>query len=197
MMRCSTPNCNAELYPGDLFCGRCGRPASTPLQTTASQSNRELFPLYGVTLGETTVNQLAQLGKRTGTLNGKTGKPYDCYVIRGTDFWYDADGIADHMYIARGVYAIPEPWSALGFDWNISYNQWIGLLQRLGCSVRIDEPPRIVKYDGHDSFSAKVSAVKQARIPIQIELDFKYNRATSADSPGTLYSISIRVVRPR
>lgn len=28
-MKCSNPTCNAELDPGDLFCGQCGQPLST------------------------------------------------------------------------------------------------------------------------------------------------------------------------
>lgn len=193
-MRCSNPKCNAELYRGDKFCGKCGRPASTPQPMESRESNSDLFPLYGVILGETTVNQLALLGVRTSTINERTGRPYECYVINKTDFWYDADGVANHVYIARGVYSIPEQWRTMGFDWNSSYNQWIDLLQRLGYSVRI-LPPRVVKYDGHDSFSAKVSAIKQAGIPIEITLGFNYSQGTATDSQGTLYSISVNALK--
>jgi len=28
-MKCSNPNCNAELYADDRFCGQCGQPLST------------------------------------------------------------------------------------------------------------------------------------------------------------------------
>jgi hypothetical protein len=194
-MRCSNPSCNAELYPGDLFCGKCGRPASTPQPVAAAESNSELFPLYGVTLGETTVNQLTQWGKRTTSIDRKTGSPYKCYEINETNFWYDDDGIAEHMYIAKGIYAIPERWRALGFDWDISYNQWVSLLQRLGYSVRIEEPPRVVKYDGHDSFSAKISAVKQTRIPVEITLGFDYSEGTTSESKRTLYYIRATVLK--
>ena len=188
-MRCRIPTCNAELYPGDRFCGVCGLPVST---VTPGENHSGLFPLYGVILGETTVSQLAQWGKRTSAINDRTGKPYDCYVINGTDFWHAA-GVADHLYIARGIYPIPEPWRALGLDWNASYNQWLELLQRLGYAVNTEDPPRIVQYDGHASFSAVISAVQQARIPIKIKLGFDYNRGTTTDSPGTLYSISVAI----
>ena len=194
-MRCSNPKCNAELYPGDIFCGKCGRPASTPQLMESRQRNSDLFPLYGVTLGETTVNQLARLGERTSTINERTGSPYECYVINKTDFWYDADGVANHVYIARGVYSIPEQWRTIGFEWSISYSQWISLLQRLGYSVRIEEPPGVVKYDGHDSFSAKISAIKQARIPMEITLCFNYGQGITTDSQGTLYNISVRALK--
>lgn len=196
-MRCSTPRCNAELYPGDMFCGKCGRPVSTARPTEPSESNSDLFPLYGVMLGETTAEQLAQLGERASTINERTGRPYECYVINKIDFWYDADNVADHMYIAKGMDPIPERWRALGFDWNISYNQWVSLLQRLGYPVRIEESPRVKKYEGHDSFSAKISAIKQARIPIAITLGFNYSQGTTTDSQGTLYNILVGVVKSR
>jgi zinc ribbon protein len=187
-MKCT--NCNAELYSGDRFCGMCGHPISTPQTEEASESGIDLFPLYGVTLGKTTVQQLARLGVRTSSIDKNTGKPYQYYVVNGTNFWYNDSGIADHMYIARGIYPISEQWRALGFDWDISYNQWINLLQRLGYSTTIAESPRVVKYSGHDSFSAKIIATKQT---IMIELGFDFSEGTTTDSKGTLYNIWVRV----
>jgi hypothetical protein len=193
-MRCSNPGCNAELYPSDLFCGRCGCPVSTYPPAGASKNAGDLFPLYGVTLGETTVDQLARLGTRSSSIDKDTGRPYKYIVINGTNFWHHGGGLADSIYIARGIHPIPEPWKASGFDWDISYNQWINLLQRLAYSVSIEEPPRVVRDGDHNSFSAKVSAVKHQRVPIQIQLNFNYSRGTSTDSPGTLYSISVKAL---
>src|SRR5262249_27503548 len=42
-----------------------------------------LFPLFGVTLGTTTVKELGRLGKRTSTIDDSTGEPYECYEING------------------------------------------------------------------------------------------------------------------
>jgi hypothetical protein len=171
----------------------CGYPVSTPQTDGAIESDTALFPLYGVTLGKTTVEQLARLGVRTSSIDKNTGKPYKFYVINETNFWYNDNGIADHMYIARGIYPIPEPWRALGFDWDISYNQWITLLQRLGYSVTISKPPSVVMYQGHNSFSAEIIATKGTEIPMEIKLDFNYSEGTTTDSKGTLYSIGISV----
>lgn len=193
-MRCSNPVCNAQLYPSDLFCGKCGRPRSTYPPAQASNNHGDLFPLYGVTLGETTVDQLARLGRRSDRIDKATGQPYACFVVNGIDFWYHSGGVAESIYIARGIDQIPERWRVSGFDWDISYNQWISLLQRLGCSLTIEEPPRVVKYAGHDSLSAKISALKQARVPIEIRLNFNYSRGPATDSQGTLYSISVKAL---
>jgi hypothetical protein len=194
-MNCGNPQCNAVLYSGDMFCGKCGRPVSPPLLVGSGQSKSDLFPLFGVTLGETTTNQLARLGERSRTINDRTGKPYECYQINKIDFWYDHDGVASYMYIARGIYPIPERWISLGFDWDISYTQWINLLGGLGYVVRIEEHPQLVKYNGHDSFTAKLCAVKQARIPLEITLGFSYSEGTTTESQGTLYNISVKALR--
>jgi hypothetical protein len=196
-MRCRIPNCNAELDPGDMFCGRCGLPVSTYQSRDVSETSGDLFPLFGVTLGETTVDQLARLGKRSSMINKNTGRPYEYYEINKINFWYQTHNIAETIYIARGIHPIPEPWNALGFDWNISYNQWVGVLQRLGYSVTIVEPPKIVEYEGHNSFSAQISASKQARIPIEIQLNFNYNQGISADSQGTVYGITVKALNDR
>jgi hypothetical protein len=193
-MRCGNFGCNAELYPGDLFCGRCGQTVSTYQSGKISETYSDLFPLWGITLGETKVNQLASLGKRAARIDKNTGKPYDYYEINNINFWYNANGIACSIYIARGIYQIPVQWNALGFSWDISYNQWMNLLTRLGYRVITEEPPQIVQYDGHNSLSAKISATKQARIPIEIQLNFNYNRGTTTDSLETLYSISVKAL---
>jgi hypothetical protein len=193
-MRCSNPGCNAQLYPSDLFCGKCGRPVSTCPPVGTSENASDLFPLYGVTLGETTVDQLTRLGTRSGVISKEAGKPYDYIVISGTNFWYHGGSVAESIYIARGIHQIPERWKALGFDWNISYNQWVSLLQRLGYSVRIEEPPQVVRDGDHDSLRAGVSAVKRERAPIEIQLNFNYSRGTTTDSQGTLYSIFVKAL---
>ena len=181
--------CRAPLSPQDRFCPECGSPVSTSERVEVNKSDVDLFPLYGITLGQTTVEELARLGEKTISIDKNTGAPYRYYVIRGTNFWYNEAGIAEHIYIARGIYAIPEPWRALGFDWNISYNQWLALLQRLRYFITVDEPPQIVEYSGHDSFSARIAATKQA---IMLTLDFNYNEGTSTDAKGTLYSITVK-----
>ena len=181
--------CRAPLSPQERFCGECGSPVSTGELNEVIKSDVDLFPLYGVTLGKTTVEELARLGEKTISIDKNTGAPYRYYVIRATNFWYNGAGIAEHIYIARGIYPIPEQWRALGFDWNISYRQWLTLLQRLRYSITVDEPPQVVEYSGHDSFSARISATKQ---PLMLTLDFNYNEGTTSDSKKTLYSIMVK-----
>lgn len=101
-----------------------------------------LFPLYGVTLGKTTVDELARLG--TTEIDSSTGKPFKYYEINGIKFWYDCSKVAKVIYITH-LEPLPEQWEALGFDWHISYNQWISLLNLLGFSVKINRKPKVLK----------------------------------------------------
>jgi hypothetical protein len=196
-MNCGNPQCNAVLYSGDMFCGKCGRPVSPAFGAGSGANNGDLFPIFGVTLGETTTNQLARLGERSRTINDRTGKPYECYKINNLDFWYDEAGISSFVYLAKGIYQIPDRWIALGFNWDISYTQWINLLGGLGYVVRVEQHPHVEKYSGHDSFTAKLIAVRQGKIPIEILLGFSYSEGTTTESPGTLYNITVKARKNR
>ncbi len=159
---------------------------SLVLARAKTWSSGRLFPLYGAILGQTTQYELRKLG-------GVKDKDYNLYVINGINFWYDENSnIFDHMYIVEGMDEIPKKWKKYGFDWDLSYLEWLALLKNRGFSIIIKDEPKVSKYDGHDSFSAEIIASKTVEIPIEIELDFNYSHGTSTTSKATLYSISVR-----
>ncbi len=159
------------------------------MELTKINENAELFPLYGVILGKTTVEELTKMGT-VGRIDDDTGKPYSYYEIKGMDFWYN-DGIADEMYISRS-HPLPAQWKQMGFDWSLSYNNWIKLLEHIGFMVEIVEPPHVEHYDGHDSFFANIIATRQKWMDLEIELGFRYSTNTTVDSPSTLYLIEMK-----
>jgi len=161
---------------------------SIPAQPMVNEN--DLFPLYGVSLGRTTVEELARSGTRATSINSKTGEPHRYYEINGLNFWYNDDGIANFISIHRSL-SIPAPWRALGFDLNLSYNEWMALLKRLGYDVKITQSPKVVFRNGRAFFDAEIDANKQTKIPIGIMLYFGYSTGTTADSKGTLYSLSV------
>jgi hypothetical protein len=146
----------------------------------SSSSQKELFPVYGITLGQTDEDSLKNMGKAD---DGH-------YVVHGQNFWVD-DGIFDHMYMTEGQ--LPLKWRNLGLDWYLSYDQWLNLLNDLGFTVTIKEAPSLKMYRGRESFYAKVEAVKISKIPTKLVLDFKYSEETTTSAEGTLYSIKIRI----
>ena len=153
-----------------------------------------LFPLYGITLGKTTVAEIQKIGQKNSTIiDSTTGKPYYFFIVSGMDFWYDeSSNIVDHMYITRHNTTMPQEWQKLGFEWENSYTQWVGLLERLGYLIKVIDQPKNVEYKGHPSFSAKIEAYPREMTAARIELHFNYSEGTTVDSKNTLYSIRIR-----
>jgi hypothetical protein len=185
------------------------RPKTTPntkagAKRPATRPNSvDLFPVYGVTLGVTTTQELARLGTRATNINSSTGKPYQYYEIKELSFWYNNAGVADSMYLTHNwpePDSLPERWRALGWDWDLSYNSWIRLLRQQGYSITIVDSPRIIIKEGRDHFIAEILAVKRTGIPLEIKLEFGKglfdvgNGGTSTDSKATLSSINVRAL---
>lgn len=150
-------------------------------------TDNNLFPLCGVTLGKTTTDKLAQLGNKS--------EQYNYYIINSLKFRF-RDNIASSVQLTRGYENMPEQWRKLGFTWELSYDEWIALLQSLGYQVRITKYP-IIKIFGHQyfgynlylTFEAEFEAFKKSEYPTVIEFNFNYSRGTKTTSKGTLSSI--------
>ncbi len=154
--------------------------------------SNEFFPLYGVTLGITTENELKKKGVRA-KYRDNSGQKYKYYSINNTNFWYD-NGIAERMYITH-TDAMPEKWQKIGFDWNSSYSEWLKLMEKLDFFVSIVRKPQTVWYDKHRSFSAEFSASKKIteNFELTFRFSFNYSRGRKVDSKDTLYNISINI----
>lgn len=150
---------------------------------SASSSTKELFPVYGITLGETDEDTLKNMGKAD---DGH-------YTVHGQNFWVHDGNIFKGMYLTRPS-QLPLKWRNMGFDWYLTYDQWLDLLNDLGYTITIEEAPHIEMYRGHESFYAEVKAVnKTAAVPTELSLDFKYSDITTTSGEGSLYSIDIDI----
>ena len=163
--------------------------SKTNKTTPKFQEDANLFPLYGVTLGVTTIQELEKLGRHATDIYNKTGRPYSYYKINDMKFWYDTR-VANHIYMTNSN-TMPERWRNLGLDWSLSYNQWIRLLMRLGYMITTLQTPRVGDWQGSPSFEAQVVA-KHSHLLTQIELNFSYSEGATADCPSTLYSLRVR-----
>lgn len=152
-----------------------------PDKDTPNQS--ELFPIYGVTLGKTTVPELQKLGSKD--------EHFDLYKIHGFNFWYE-NNVANKMDLVQFDGKLPEIWTSLGFDWGLSFNKLTELLKRLRYSVNVTKSPMIKQYSGYASFFADIEATKFSGIPTKIQFGFRYGKGTTADSLGTLYKMTVQ-----
>jgi|GEM_PF-2854458 len=154
-----------------------------------------LFPLYGVTLGKTTVEELAKLGVRAMNIDEDTGQPYQYYIVNQTNFWYDK-GLSEHIYIVK-FDSMPKSWREIGFDWRLSYVKWLALLRKIGYEVKVTRKPTVVKHERKDSFSAEIKAsYSEGNIKYEVELDFNYGEnRTSENDQNTLFSIRVKVIK--
>lgn len=155
----------------------------TVKQDLSKISETDLFPLYGIVLGKTTVEELAALGVKSPGFN--------FYDVHGFNFWYSKNGKADHMYITHWD-ALPEKWRNFGMDWDLSYQQWLNLFKKQGFEINIIETPKIVSYRGRDSFRAEIQASRKGENPVIVKLDFRYSKLTKEDDGGTLSNITVR-----
>jgi len=165
--------------------------SNSNFKTNSSES--QLFPLYGVTLGVTTVSELAQLGTKATDINSQTNRPYDYYRINAMNFWHDGKK-ATHLYLTYSD-PLPRQWDELGWDWQLSYNKWMKLLEKQGFFVLETYKPREERYQGKLSLTAELQAelVMPNETRLSVECDFSYSQTTGLNTSGTLYSLSIRV----
>ncbi len=149
------------------------------------------FPLYGVTLGETTIAELEQIGVKAKDFDSDK-KLYKYYTVKDMRFWY-SNQITDHIYMTY-TDPLPKQWQNCGFDWSLSYNEWITLFEKLDFFISIIKQPAKEWYNGTRTLSAEFIATKKisVKISISFELDFNYSKKTSVDSKSTLYSLRVR-----
>jgi len=191
----------AEDLDNDINNGD-GEPAGPPLRTLAhlrqdSTFNalrgrpmaRVLFPLFGVTPGVTTVTQLARLGSQATLIDSDSGRPYAYYVVSGHNFWHHNGTVVERMYETY-TNPMPELWQKAGFDWRLSYDQWMELMEWYGWSLRVKQEPHVEPWQGSTAFTAELAVTSG---DLELELDFSYSEGTSTRRDRrTLYSISLR-----
>ncbi len=158
---------------------------------SASNSECQFFPLYDVTLGVTTISELEQLGSKATDINASTNRPYDYFRIKGMNFWHHGT-TASHLYLTYSD-PLPRSWMNCGWDWQLSYNDWIKLLEKQGFHVLDAHKPKTERYDGKLSLTAELMAemVLPNNLTLTVECDFSYSQKTGLDTEGTLYSLRI------
>jgi hypothetical protein len=168
------------------------RPA-VPVAIVGSDS-ADFFPLCGIVLGETTIAEIEQIGVDDPLLNVQKGDG-NYYEVNATDYWfniwYHDEDRADSMYIVH-TQPVPLPWKELGINWELSYDEWFQLLLDLGFQIKVTRQPAVDQYDGHDTFSAELTATRRGNLSLKITINFNYSHGTQKSDKDTMYNFTIR-----
>jgi len=149
-------------------------------------NDKSFFPVFGAKLGETTEEQLAELGSRDDA--------YDYYYIHGQKFWL-RDGMFEHMHVWRPM-EVPTHWRNMGFSWYLSYEQIYDLFECLGFTIDVIDEPHVEDYDGYAAFTANLIATKKSE-NLKVILTFKYNKEKNITSESTLYNMKLSIINKR
>ena len=149
------------------------------------------FPIFGITLGETTYSDAFKMGYIKDA--GNFGDKYDLITIQGNSFWTHFSNTAGNEYDHITVGTMPQKWADYGFDKSLSYNEWIALFESLGFRVDIEKEPVVGEYDGRDVLQANLRATDPAgTFYFTLQVDYGSDGST-VDSPNTLYDAGIEV----
>ncbi len=158
------------------------------------------FPVCGITLGETTVEEAEEQDYLYSEIEycdsdlviawTKNTNGYPGAQIRKEKY----DDCFTNIYITNSNDMFPE-WEDLGFDWNLSYNEWIELFKDWDYDIDVVTPPHKELWEEKNYWY--LDATVRAIAPddsVYFELEFSYGRnGYKQKSQGTLYSISVSI----
>ena len=149
----------------------------------------DFFPLFGVTLGETTWQQARDMGYEVRKWEKGPSRTMD---VEEVDFWdHEGEGIFTSLYWTRDESDFPLLWKSHGFNWILSYDAWIEVFVKLGYIITVTHKPVQKKYSRRDTLSAEFEAVSPDGT-LNFIMDFNYGeQGCYTSSPSTLYSITI------
>lgn len=182
-----SPTSNTELLSDGNSNENDGDKSSQFTLDSSTPFINEFFPIYGVTLGQTTMREALTLpGAKEGS---------DDQVVRINDiaFWdHDNTGILQSIYMVHSA-PMPEKWESLGLKWNLTYNGWMLLFKKMGFYIEVTDRPHKKEYSGRSTLSAEFKAIAPDN-SIQFKLGFNYgDQGDTQNSPSTLYSINVDV----
>ena len=167
-------------------------PASVPSKTppVVSQAIRQFFPVWGITLNETTIKQAKSMGFKVETYEDGVNHVYS----HGIDFRDDdKDGYFDHLLGYHFSFEIPEEWKSKGFSWDNSYDRWIQVFKDLGFSINVERELKVEEFQGRKTLSAMVIATSLDNT-LKFVLGFCCGEnGYQTSSPRTLSSIAVGV----
>lgn len=174
------------LFTVGLITGNCGH------KDQYKGSSDNLFPIYGVTPGRTTLAKMDSIAIHSVSIDEETGEPFNYYRINELDFWYNPNEKIINRVTLVKPNPMPKKWWDIGFSWEKSYSEYLVLFKKLKCPISFTNNPKVVDFNGHDSFEADLTAYKEESVPLEIYLRFAFNSGSSKEDQNTLYSIRVK-----
>ncbi len=169
-------------------------PASVPSKTppVVSQAIRQFFPIWGITLHETTIKQAKSMGHKIVTYDDGV-KSVFIHSDKGVSFTDDdKDGYVDRLFGFHFNFEFPEEWKLKGFSWDNSYDRWIQVFKDLGFSINVEREVKVEEFQGRKTLSAMVIATSLDNT-LEFVLGFCCGEnGYQTSSPQTLSSIAVR-----
>jgi hypothetical protein len=151
----------------------------------------KIFPIYGITLGKTTISQVQSMGYTIDINSGHKNSD-----VKDLTFWdFNNDNIFDYVSISK-YDAVPESIKNLGLNWNMTYDQILAKFRSLGFNVSITKTPSTQEYSGRKTLYAEFRALSPDN-KLKVEVKFRYGNAYgdgySTNSPNTFYEMTFDV----
>jgi len=165
---------------------------TTQTSAPAKGNLSDFFPIYGITLGKTTTNDLKRMGYDP--------KPYDkesnTCDVETIAFWdMDGDNVYDWIYMTC-YDKMPPLWQEkFGFKWELSYDEWMALFKRLNFTIKIIKSPITDTYEKRNVLSAEFEALSADKL-LEFDLNFNYGNhkgeGDKTSSKSSLYGVHVR-----
>ncbi len=162
--------------------------------TAPSATMSKFFPIYGITIGSATHEDVAAKGYAITEREG-------CYHVMQEGAGTFSDDNSDNVFESFSVYhfhRMPELWeSGIGLKWSLSYNQITRLFQNLGYKISVVNAPTTENYQGRKTLSAKFKATSPDG---ELEFRFTFDYGNEAkegytiDSSNSLFSIDVTYI---
>lgn len=149
-----------------------------------------LFPVYNVTLGNTAVDELLVADE---TETEKDFEANGSLRLGSIKFGYE-ERILTTLEIMKNE-PMPPNWKNAGFEWNLSYQAWISLLEKLGFSINRIQAPTLQMKEGHPVLESKFEAFYPTKYPTVFSFSFMENQGTGVASENVLYQISANYIQ--
>lgn len=186
-MKCQ--NCGNQIPDDSVFCPDCGTKIK---QDQMPLHIKDLFPIYGMTLGTTTLSDIEKVCS-----NVSIDKSCADYLDGISLFWNKERKILSDITIYHDWDNWPDKWKQLGMDPCMSYDSWIKFLKENNYDIYIWRGPITESFNGRPCFSASLFATS-ADETFQFSLDFgggnRNYEGCCSFSLNSLSSISIRLL---